>query len=59
MCPSWRQACITPDFCDGKETPLSSSMGKASMSARRAMTGEPEPIVATTPVFATGYLQHI
>jgi hypothetical protein len=37
--------------------PLSSSIGNASMSARRAMTGEPEPMVATTPVFATGCLQ--
>lgn len=36
---SWPQACITPLFCEEKGWPLSSSIGRASISARRAKTG--------------------
>ena len=32
---SWPQACITPGVCDAKGRPVSSLMGRASMSARR------------------------
>ena len=32
---SWPQACITPGVCDAKGRPVSSRIGRASMSARR------------------------
>ena len=38
--------------------PVSSVIGRASMSDLRAMTGLPLPTVATTPVLAAGNLKH-
>ena len=37
---------------------VSSVIGRASMSALRATTGLPLPMVATTPVLAAGNLKH-
>ena len=46
-CP---QACITPACCELNGTPLRSSIGSASMSARSATSLLPVPISATSPV---------
>ena len=54
VCESWPQACMLPWVCELKSTPLSSMMGKASMSARMPMVGpSPVPMLPTTPVMPT------
>ena len=50
VCPSCPHACIAPGRSDANSTPLSSSIGSASMSARSATTGPPLPIRAITLV---------
>ncbi len=50
VCTSCPQACMMPGTVEANGSPVSSSSGSASMSARRAMTGSPVPISATTPV---------
>src|SRR4051795_5083180 len=52
--PSWPQACMTPGFSEANSTPLCSSIGSASMSARSATTGPGRPVsrCATTPCSA-------
>ena len=52
--PSWPQACILPGTSEACSAPVSSSIGSASMSARRPVTG-PAPCpstIATTPLVA-------
>jgi hypothetical protein len=60
MCASWPQACILPGCSEMKLVVsgiTTSCTGSASMSERSAITGcLPEPIVATMPCDATGYL---
>mmetsp|Transcript_35958 Transcript_35958/g.91910 ORF Transcript_35958/g.91910 Transcript_35958/m.91910 type:complete len:223 (+) Transcript_35958:470-1138(+) len=56
MCASCPHACMTPGFWLLYSTSLSSRMGSASMSARRATVGpEPVPMVPTIPSPAKGY----
>mmetsp|Transcript_30403 Transcript_30403/g.61893 ORF Transcript_30403/g.61893 Transcript_30403/m.61893 type:complete len:207 (+) Transcript_30403:995-1615(+) len=50
VCASWPHACILPCTWLWKGTAVSSSKGRASMSARSRMQGPcPSPISATTP----------
>ena len=44
VCPSCPQACIAPGRSDANSTPLSSSIGSASMSARSATVGPGCPV---------------
>ena len=52
--PSWPQACILPAVVEACGTPLVSSIGSASMSARRPIAPLPLPArsTPTTPVLA-------
>src|ERR671916_843435 len=55
VCPSWPQACILPSISEANGKPVSSWIGRASMSALKPTVGpSPSPLkVATIPFSAT------